>query len=102
MIDRHAPALHRYVTRGLGGSPADDIAVFRRLGRYDTVRWWPYGMAANPIGKRRRAEVGAYRGWGSRCRTSGGEGLVVCGRIPSGSYGGAGVSTGTVGRWIRR
>ncbi|MER7205720.1 RNA polymerase sigma factor [Streptosporangium sp. NPDC000239] len=71
LFDRHAPALHRYVTRRLGESLADDVvadtflAAFRRLGRYDTAhrdaRPWLYGIAANLIGKHRRAEVRAYR-----------------------------------------
>ena len=70
LFDRHAPALHRYVTRRLGDSMADDVvaetflAAFRRLGRYDTdyrdARPWLYGIAANLIGKHRRAEVRAY------------------------------------------
>ncbi|MBB4919151.1 RNA polymerase sigma factor [Streptosporangium saharense] len=71
LFDRHAPALHRYVTRRLGDSLADDIVAdtfltaFRRLGRYDVghrdARPWLYGIAANLIGKHRRAEVRAYR-----------------------------------------
>ncbi|TMR09869.1 RNA polymerase sigma factor [Nonomuraea turkmeniaca] len=71
LFDRHAPELHRYVTRRLGDSLADDVvaetflAAFRRLGRYDTAhrdaRPWLYGIAANLIGKHRRAEVRAYR-----------------------------------------
>ncbi|MFB4266445.1 RNA polymerase sigma factor [Nonomuraea sp. GTA35] len=71
LFDRHAPALHRYATRRLGDELADDVvaetflAAFRRLGRYDTAhrdaRPWLYGIAANLIGKHRRAEVRAYR-----------------------------------------
>lgn len=71
LFDRHAPALHRYVTRRLGDSLADDVvaetflAAFRRLGRYDTAyrdaRPWLYGIAANLIGKHRRAELRAYQ-----------------------------------------
>ncbi|MFD0887477.1 RNA polymerase sigma factor [Streptosporangium algeriense] len=71
LFDRHAPALHRYVTRRLGESLADDVvadtflAAFRKLGRYDTAhrdaRPWLYGIAANLIGRHRRAEVRAYR-----------------------------------------
>lgn len=71
LFDRHAPVLHRYVTRRLGDSLADDVvadtflAAFRRLGRYDTAhrdaRPWLYGIAANLIGKHRRAEIRAYR-----------------------------------------
>ncbi|MEV4069352.1 RNA polymerase sigma factor [Nonomuraea fuscirosea] len=71
LFDRHAPALHRYVTRRLGDSLADDVvaetflAAFRRLAHYDTAhrdaRPWLYGIAANIVGKHRRAEVRAYR-----------------------------------------
>ncbi|MGN9836734.1 RNA polymerase sigma factor [Nonomuraea sp. H19] len=71
LFDRHAPALHRYVTRRLGDALADDVvaetflAAFRRLSRYDTAhrdaRPWLYGIAANLIGKHRRAEVRTYR-----------------------------------------
>ncbi|MEU4578071.1 RNA polymerase sigma factor [Nonomuraea sp. ATR24] len=71
LFDRHAPALHRYVTRRLGDSLADDVvadtflAAFRRRDRYDLshadARPWLYGIAANLVGKHRRAEVRAYQ-----------------------------------------
>lgn len=71
LFDRHAPALHRYVTRRLGDSLADDIvaetflAAFRQRDRYDLsctdARPWLYGIAANLIGKHRRTEVRSYR-----------------------------------------
>ena len=67
LFDRHAAALHRYVTRRLGEALADDIvaetflAAFRRRDRYDPgradARPWLYGMAANLIGHHRRWEV---------------------------------------------
>jgi RNA polymerase sigma factor (sigma-70 family) len=70
LFDRHAPALHRYVTRRLGEALADDIvaetflAAFRRRDRYDPgradARPWLYGMAANLIGHHRRWEVRSY------------------------------------------
>ncbi|MET8142220.1 RNA polymerase sigma factor [Sphaerisporangium sp. NPDC005288] len=70
LFDRHAPALHRYVTRRLGDSLADDVvadtflAAFRRRDRYDArhpnARPWLYGIAANLIGKHRRTEVRFY------------------------------------------
>ncbi|MFC6087406.1 RNA polymerase sigma factor [Sphaerisporangium aureirubrum] len=70
LFDRHAPALHRYVTRRLGDSVADDVvaetflAAFRRRDRYDVThpdaRPWLYGIAANLIGKHRRREVRLY------------------------------------------
>ncbi|MFC4585753.1 RNA polymerase sigma factor [Sphaerisporangium corydalis] len=71
VFDRHAPELHRYVTRRLGDSLADDVvadtflAAFRRRGHYDVTRPdarpWLYGIAANLIGRHRRAEVRSYR-----------------------------------------
>jgi RNA polymerase sigma factor (sigma-70 family) len=71
LFDRHAPALHRYATRRLGDSLADDVvadtflAAFRRRDRYDLdhadARPWLYGIAANLIGKHRRTEVRAYQ-----------------------------------------
>jgi len=71
LFDRHAPALHRYVTRRLGDSLADDVvadtflAAFRRRDRYDAshadARPWLYGIAANVIGRHRRTEVRAYQ-----------------------------------------
>ncbi|MGI5269613.1 RNA polymerase sigma factor [Nonomuraea sp. CA-218870] len=71
LFDRHAPALHRYVTRRLGDSLADDLvaetflAAFRRRDRYDVrhadARPWLYGMAANLIGKHRRTEIRSYQ-----------------------------------------
>jgi RNA polymerase sigma-70 factor (ECF subfamily) len=71
LFDRHAPALHRYVTRRLGESLADDIvaetflAAFRRRAHYDPgradARPWLYGMAANLIGRHHRSEVRSYR-----------------------------------------
>jgi RNA polymerase sigma-70 factor (ECF subfamily) len=70
LFDRHAPALHRYVTRRLGDSLADDVvaetflAAFKRRDRYDVshpdARPWLYGIAANVIGKHRRTEVRFY------------------------------------------
>ncbi|MEU6999042.1 RNA polymerase sigma factor [Nonomuraea sp. NPDC046570] len=71
LFDRHAPALHRYVTRRLGDSLADDVvadtflAAFKRRARYDLgrpdARPWLYGIAANLIGKHHRGEIRSYR-----------------------------------------
>jgi RNA polymerase sigma factor (sigma-70 family) len=71
LFDRHAPTVHRYVARRLGDSLADDVvaetflAAFRRRGRYDIgrtdARPWLLGIAANLIGRHRRAEVRFYR-----------------------------------------
>jgi RNA polymerase sigma factor (sigma-70 family) len=67
LYDRHAVPIHRYVTRRLGDTVADDVvgetflAAFRQRRRYDLrrpdARPWLYGIAANLIGKHRRAEV---------------------------------------------
>jgi RNA polymerase sigma factor (sigma-70 family) len=67
LYDRHASHIHRYVTRRLGSSLADDVtgetflAAFQRRRRYDLgrpdARPWLYGIAANVIGKYRRTEL---------------------------------------------
>ncbi|MEV5312352.1 sigma-70 family RNA polymerase sigma factor [Streptomyces sp. NPDC052610] len=71
LYDRYAADIHRYVQRRLGAGAADDITAetfliaFRTRSRYDTgrshARPWLYGIAANLIGKQRRAEVRALR-----------------------------------------
>lgn len=71
LYDRHAPDIHRYVTRRLGDGAADDITAdtfltaFRIRGRYDLTRTnarpWLYGIAGNLIGRQRRAEVRALK-----------------------------------------
>src|ERR1022692_2792219 len=71
LYDRHVRQIHRYVTRRLGDSAADDVvgetflAAFRRRRRYDLgradARPWLYGIAANLIGKHRRAEIRMLR-----------------------------------------
>jgi RNA polymerase sigma factor (sigma-70 family) len=71
LYDRHAPSIHRYVARRLGDQAADDVvaetflAAFRRRDRYDPARPdarpWLYGIAANLIGKHRRAETRMLR-----------------------------------------
>jgi RNA polymerase sigma-70 factor (ECF subfamily) len=73
LYDRHAAALHRYVTRRLGDGAADDIVAdtfldaFRNRHRFDPAagdaRPWLYGIAANLIGKRARAEVRMLRAY---------------------------------------
>ncbi|MFI7700302.1 RNA polymerase sigma factor [Nonomuraea sp. NPDC049480] len=73
LFDRHAPLLHRYVTRRLGPSEAEDVvadtflAAFQRRGDYDRdrpdARPWLYGIASNVIGKRRRAEKNLYQAY---------------------------------------
>jgi RNA polymerase sigma-70 factor (ECF subfamily) len=71
LYDRHAAAIHRYVSRRLGDEMADDVvaetflAAFRWRQRYDLgradARPWLYGIAANMIGKHRRAEIRRLR-----------------------------------------
>jgi RNA polymerase sigma factor (sigma-70 family) len=71
LYDRHAPNLHRYVTRRLGYDTADDVVAetfltaFRARRRFDPRRVdagpWLYGIAANLIGKHRRAEIRMHR-----------------------------------------
>jgi RNA polymerase sigma factor (sigma-70 family) len=71
LYDRHAAEIHRYATRRLGATAADDIvadtflAAFRSRQRYDLSRAdsrpWLFGIAANMIGKQRRAEVRMLR-----------------------------------------
>jgi hypothetical protein len=57
LFDRHAAALHRYLTRRLGGSGSDDLVAqtflvaFERRSRYDPARpdarAWLFGIATN-------------------------------------------------------
>ncbi|MFJ7072426.1 RNA polymerase sigma factor [Streptomyces sp. NPDC098781] len=71
LYDRYASDIHRYAARRLGETAADDITAdtfltaFRIRARYDrgrpSARPWLYGIAANLIGKHRRAEVRALR-----------------------------------------
>jgi RNA polymerase sigma factor (sigma-70 family) len=71
LFDRHAPAIHRYVSRRLGSDAADDVTAetfltaFRIRARFDAdragVRPWLYGIAAKLIGRHRRGEVKALK-----------------------------------------
>ena len=71
LYDRHAAPIYRFAGRRLGDQMADDVvaetflAAFRRRKRYDLrrkdARPWLYGIAANVIGKHRRAEVRMLR-----------------------------------------
>jgi RNA polymerase sigma factor (sigma-70 family) len=71
LYDRHAAPIHRFAGRRLGDQLADDVvaetflAAFRRRKRYDLrrkdARPWFYGIAANVMGKHRRAEVRMLR-----------------------------------------
>jgi RNA polymerase sigma-70 factor (ECF subfamily) len=71
VFDRHAPNVHRYLARRLGGQIADDLMgetfliAFGGRGRYDPAfpdaRPWLYGIATNLVGRRRREEAREYR-----------------------------------------
>lgn len=73
VFERHFADVHRYAARRLGETAADDIAAetfltaFRRRDRYEPqrgpVRAWLFGIAANLIGRHRRAEVRSLRTW---------------------------------------
>jgi DNA-directed RNA polymerase specialized sigma24 family protein len=81
LFDRHAPYIHRYLARRIGGQAADDLVAetflvaFRKRARYDLrchdARPWLYGIATNLVGQhRRRARAAGRRpassGWGTR------------------------------------
>jgi len=103
LYDRHAGPIHRYVSRRLGDTMADDLVAdtfltaFRVRRRYDLgrpdARPWLYGIAANMIGKHRRAEVRRLKalartaadattpadpgaGWGTRNAASAADAIV--------------------------
>lgn len=71
IFDRHAPHVHRYVARRLGGEVAADLvaevflAAFRRRSRYardrTDARPWLYGIASNLIKQHRRDEARRWR-----------------------------------------
>jgi RNA polymerase sigma factor (sigma-70 family) len=71
VFDRHAPQIHRYLARRLGGQVADDLMgetfliAFGGRARYDaaypSARPWLYGIATNLVGQRRREEAREYR-----------------------------------------
>ena len=71
VFDRHASAVHRYVSRRVGAVVADDLTAetflvaFRQRRRYDLsqpdARPWLYGIATNLLHRHRRTEVRQYR-----------------------------------------
>jgi RNA polymerase sigma-70 factor (ECF subfamily) len=71
VFDRHAAAIHGYITRRLGRDAADDLVAetflvaFCRRGRYDpgqsSARPWLYGIATRLISRHRRDEVRFFR-----------------------------------------
>jgi RNA polymerase sigma factor (sigma-70 family) len=66
VFDRHFGAIHRYLSRRVGGDLADDLAAatfveaFRTRDRFDEAhpdaRPWLYGIAANLLRRHRREE----------------------------------------------
>lgn len=70
IFDRHAPAIHRYLSRRVGDL-ADDLlgetflTAFRRRESYRPdrvdVRPWLYGIGANLLRRHQRDEVSRYR-----------------------------------------
>jgi RNA polymerase sigma factor (sigma-70 family) len=71
LFDRHAPAVHRYLTRRLGDSHAEDLVAqtflvaFERRGRYDPTRpdarAWLFGIATNLLRRHHRDEARLLR-----------------------------------------
>jgi RNA polymerase sigma-70 factor (ECF subfamily) len=71
VFDRHATAVHRYLSRRVGRGIADDLTAetflvaFRQRERYDLsqpdARPWLYGIATNVLHHQRRAEVRQFR-----------------------------------------
>jgi RNA polymerase sigma factor (sigma-70 family) len=71
IFDRHAPAIHTYLSRRIGRSIADDLTAetfliaFRRRDRYDPARRdarpWLYGIATNLLHHHQRTEIRQYR-----------------------------------------
>jgi RNA polymerase sigma factor (sigma-70 family) len=67
LFDRHAAALHRYLTRRLGGSVTEDLVAqtfliaFEQRGRYDPgradARAWLFGIATNLLRRHHRDEA---------------------------------------------
>jgi RNA polymerase sigma-70 factor (ECF subfamily) len=70
LFDRHAPAIHRYLARRIGGQADDLLAetfliAFRRRASYQEqhvdVRPWLYGIATNVLHRHVRQEERRYR-----------------------------------------
>ena len=71
LFDRHAPHIHRYLSRRAGRQVADNLvaetflAAFAKRDRYDLghpdARPWLYGIATNLVGQHRRDQVRQYK-----------------------------------------
>ncbi|MDG6107455.1 RNA polymerase sigma factor [Dactylosporangium aurantiacum] len=71
VFDRHAAAVHRYLSRRIGRTLADDLTAetflvaFSQRERYDTrhpdARPWLFGIATNLLRHQQRAEIRQYR-----------------------------------------
>jgi RNA polymerase sigma factor (sigma-70 family) len=95
LFDRYADALHRYLTRRVGGATADDLLsetfliALNRRHSYDpvrsAVRTWLYGIATNLIRQHVRAELRALeitaRATGARVVTDTNHDGVVADRV---------------------
>ena len=67
LFDRHAPAIHRFITRRADAGVADDVVAetflraFERRARFDTEREdalpWLFGIAVNVLRRHRRADL---------------------------------------------
>jgi len=79
IFDRHAPAMHRFLSRRVG-ELADDLlsetflTAFRKRGDYRAdrvdVRPWLYGIGANLVRRHHRDEVARYRAIGRSSGTA--------------------------------
>lgn len=78
IFDRHAPAIHRYLSRRVGDLSDDLLSetfltAFRKRGDYRAdrvdVRPWLFGIAANLIRRHQREEVARYRALGRSATT---------------------------------
>jgi RNA polymerase sigma-70 factor (ECF subfamily) len=104
LFDRHAPTLHRYVTRRLGPHVADDLVgqtflvAFERRERYDPARpdarAWLYGIATNLMRRHLRDEA---RQLDALARAAAGPGAVPCPAEGIASRVDAGAATRRVG-----
>jgi RNA polymerase sigma-70 factor (ECF subfamily) len=71
LFERHAPHIHRYLTRRVGEQAADDLVADTFLvafdkrraydARYRDARPWLYGIATILVGQHRRQEVRQFR-----------------------------------------
>lgn len=73
LFDRHAVAVHRYLTGRIGRAVADDLlaqtflVAYEQRPRYDRTRPdarpWLYGIATNLLRRHQRNEIRQYQAW---------------------------------------